>query len=109
MNNFWSMVLPYGEENAIHQKDLAKRLDMKPDKLKASIKAARINGIEICSTHAGYFLPKDDYERRRFVIMQEKQAKTRFKTSKAIRKSLCETKGQMEMAEVQGDMPNERK
>ena len=105
MRKYWIHVLPFGEENAIHQKELAKRLNIKPDKLKAEIRAARIRGVEICSTQAGYFLPKDDLERRRFVTMQEKQAITRFKTCKAIRDALRSSKGQITIDDMQEERP----
>lgn len=92
---YWITVLPFGEENAIHQKELAKKLDMTPDQVKVSIREARICGVEICSSGAGYYIPKNDLERRKFVNLQTKHAGTRFKTSKAMRKNLSNIKGQM--------------
>ena len=99
-SDFWIMVIPFGEANAIHQKDLAERLGMKCDRLKAEIRAARKNGIEICSTHNGYFFPKDEAERRRFVSMQTKQAMCRLVTSKTARKTLREYEGQMSIDDI---------
>lgn len=99
-HDFWIMVIPFGEANAIHQKPLADRLGMTCDRLKAEIRAARKNGVEICSTHNGYFFPKDEAERRRFVDMQTKQAICRFATSKTARKTLQEFEGQMAIGDI---------
>ena len=99
-SEFWIMVIPFGEANAIHQKPLADRLGMTCDRLKAEIRAARKNGVEICSTHNGYFFPKDEAERRRFVDMQTKQAICRFATSKTARQTLQEFAGQMSMKDM---------
>ncbi len=97
---FWIMVIPFGENNAIHLNELAERLGMKCDRLKVEIRAARKNGVEICSTHNGYFFPKDEAERRRFVDMQTKQALSRLATSKSARKTLREYEGQLSMDDI---------
>lgn len=94
MNNYWINILPFGEENAIHLSDLAKRYGMHPSKVKAEIKNARISGIEICSSKAGYFLPKNDFERKRFVRMQEMGARSRYKTSRVVKDALKNSKVQ---------------
>ncbi|MBR6172759.1 MAG: winged helix-turn-helix transcriptional regulator [Eubacterium sp.] len=85
MQDFWINVIPYGKENAIHQKELAARLGISVSTLKKRIRQARCNNIEIISSKAGYYFPNDEAERRDFVTMQEKQAKTRFATSKRLR------------------------
>lgn len=103
MNDFWVMVIPLGKENAIHQKDLAARLGMTCSKLRAEIHSARLRGVEICSTNRdGYYFAKDEMERREYVNIQSKQAISRFKTSKAVRRSLREIEGQMEITEDAG-------
>ena len=99
MPQFWIFNIPYGEENAIHQKDLAERLGMTSSHLKEEIRDARLRGVEICSSAAGYFFPKDEVERKKYVNIQLKQALTRFKTSKAIRRSLREIEGQTHIIE----------
>ncbi len=107
MNGYWINILPFGEENAIHLSDLANRLHIHPSKVKAEIKKARISGIEICSSQAGYFIPKNDFERQRFVRMQEKGARSRFKTSKVIKNALKNSKGQMKIDDIAGGVIDE--
>ena len=94
---FWIFIIPFGKENAISQKDLAAKRGITPAKLKAEIRKARLNGIEICSGQTGYYFPKDDEERRAFYNMQRKQALSRFMTSKTVKHSLENVDGQLSM------------
>ena len=106
MKDFWILVIPLGEDNAIHQKDLAARLGMQADTLKREIREARNRGIEICSTINGYFFPKDELERRRFVDMQRKQAISRLKTSRVCQKALKDCENQKNDDSKKGEPEN---
>ena len=62
---------------------------------KYMIQRARRDGIEICSSQAGYFFARDEEELRKFTEMIERQAKERFKTIKSIKRKLRQDKNQM--------------
>lgn len=50
-------ILPTGKENAILARDLAAKLGVSELVLRDIVTADRINGIVICSSSAGYYLP----------------------------------------------------
>lgn len=82
--------LPTGEDNAIHQVELAEKFDVKPAHVKEMIRAARRQNIEICSSRNGYFVPENDLERQQFAQFMIKSAKSRFVSVKTTRSKLKE-------------------
>lgn len=93
-------VLPTGKENAIHQKDLAHIIGVTQSRVKETIKEAREQGIEILSGNSGYYKPKNNEERKRYVEMQHKQAISRFVTSKAVKDKLQNVDGQIMLPDI---------
>lgn len=85
--------LPTGEDNAIHQVELAKMFDVTPAHVKGMIRAARRQNIEICSGINGYFIPENDLERQQFTQYMIKSAKSRFVSIKTTRSKLKEKGG----------------
>lgn len=93
-------VIPIGKENAIHQEELASLLGVSPATVKKMVREARQRGVEILSGTQGYWLAKDDNERREFVSLLSKQAFTRLKTTKPIKSSLQEINGQISLSDA---------
>lgn len=93
-------VLPIGKENAIHQAELGQKLGISPTAAKTRVRMARREGLQILSGTEGYWLPKDDNEKRDFVKLMRKQALSRLVSSKPIKKALNEVKGQMSLTDI---------
>lgn len=100
-------VIPIGKENAIHQEKLAALLGVAPDTAKLMVRKARQSGLEILSGKQGYWFAKDDDERREFVAMSSKQAFTRLKTIKPIKRNLQDINGQMSLSEAMNGVSEE--
>ena len=94
------VTIPTSKENAIHQKALAEKLGVNASTLKKYIQLARRNGINICSGNEGYWLAENEADIKAFENMLRKQALTRLKTTKPIRDSLKEYKGQMSLTDT---------
>lgn len=80
--------LKMGEENAIHQKELAEKLNISPQTLKATIKTARKCGLKILSSQKGYYLSNNPREIERFIKSMAEQAKSRFGSISKLRKAI---------------------
>lgn len=102
-------VLPIGKENAIHQADLGHRLGVSPAAAKRMVHIARRENIQILSGTEGYWLPKDDTEKKEFVSLMRKQALSRLVSSKPIKRALNETKGQLNLSDVFGGSEEDSK
>jgi len=74
--------LPIGKENAIHQAALASILGVSSEKVKLMVRFARQSGAEILSGKQGYWIAKDDAERRAFISSFCRHASSRFKTTR---------------------------
>lgn len=98
--DFLLCVLPVGKENAIHQTDLAQKLGITPAAAKRMVRKARQAGLEILSGSEGYWLPQDNTERIAFKRLMQKQAISRFISSKPTRNALNKIAGQMELIDV---------
>lgn len=101
-------IIPTGKENAIHQEELARVLGVSTAMAKIMVREARQNGVVILSGVQGYWIPKDDTERKRFVATLKKQAFTRMKTAKQIQQDTKQepqnVPGQMELFEIYGEL-----
>lgn len=102
-------VLPIGKENAIHQADLGKKLGVSPAAAKNMVRMARREGVQILSGTEGYWLPKDDIEKKEFVSLMRKQALSRLVSSKPVKRALNETKGQLNLSDVFGGSEEDSK
>lgn len=98
-------IIPTGKENAIHQAELAKLLNVSTRTVKALVKEARGNGVEILSGKQGYWIAKNDQERKAYVALSSKQAFTRLKTIKPIKNTLAAYKGQITIKEALAELP----
>lgn len=93
-------IIPRGKENAIHQKELSKRLHLKDSATKLVIHKAREQGLEIISGNCGYWFAENDEEKQAFVNMMRRQAISRFKSVKAIKSTLETMQGQISVTEA---------
>lgn len=87
-------ILSTGKENAISARDLAAKLGVSELVLRDIVTANRINGIVICSSSAGYYLPASKNEIREFCNFMEKRAKHSFIVIQSARLALGEVEGQ---------------
>ena len=92
--------IPQNKENAIHQKELACILCIKPCVVKRLVRQARLKGYEICSCNKGYYLPANDTERREFYNMMHKSAISHFASIKGIKHRLDVSSGQISLSDV---------
>lgn len=67
---------------------------MNPNSVKTLIKKERENGVLILSDKCGYWYSEDIDERISFIDRIEKNARSRLKTIKEIKRSLKKIKGQ---------------
>ena len=93
-------LLPKGKENAIHQKDLADLLNVKPHIVKYYVHKARREGYEICSGKNGYYLPVNDDERREFYNMMKKSALSHFVSAKPVKHTLDTSSDQLSLTDL---------
>lgn len=56
--------IPCGKRHAIHQKELAHRLGLRPSRIASMVQYAKKHGLFICSGNNGYWLPKDIDEKK---------------------------------------------
>lgn len=88
-------VIPKGKENAIHLNALSDALGVKESTAKKYVQEARRNGLMICSGQEGYWITDNSDEIRVFETTLHKQAISRLRTTKPMRDTLKEYKGQM--------------
>ena len=90
-------LLPEGRENAIPMKRLADLLGVDPRSLRAAIARAREAGCIIAGDSAGYYVPADKAELRRYYFAARKRSLSGLKSLKAARRKLAEFDGQQDM------------
>jgi len=88
-----------GVENAIHQQDLAARLNTTPAAAKNIVRQARQQGLQILSGVEGYWFAADENEKQAFVRLMQKQAFSRLKTASPIKSTLKQIQGHMSLTE----------
>lgn len=93
-------MLPNGKDNAIHQIDLAERMNVKPNIVKLLVRKARREGYEICSCRNGYYLPISDDERREFYNMMRKSALSHFVSAKPVKHTLDTSSDQLSLTDL---------
>lgn len=96
-------LLPTGEENAVHQKELANYMGVDCCTLKKIIQGARKDGYKIISSQQGYFKPKDKAEIIKFINHMSKQAATRYGSITKLKRVAGETDGQITLLNDQGE------
>lgn len=97
--DFLYQYIPVGIENAIHQQDLASKLNKTPAATKYAIRQARLQGLQILSGNEGYWFAADESEKQAFVKLMRKQAFSRLKTTTPIKNTLTGIKGQLSLTE----------
>lgn len=91
MINILEKSLPKGKENAIHQKELAQFLGVTSATIKIMVKEARQQGVQIISGNGGYWIAKDDLEKKEFVAIMRKKAFTLLESAALINNSIEKT------------------
>lgn len=94
--------MPIGHENAISNWELSAITGFSERAVREYIRQLRVDdGIPIISSaDRGYFIPREDNEAdieagKRFVAMQETQAKNRFLSARAVKNFLFDSREQM--------------
>lgn len=87
-------LLPEGRKNAISMQALSDRMDLNPRALRAAIMQARDAGEIIAGDTAGYYIPADKEELRKYCALAKKRSLSGLKALKAARKKLAEIEGQ---------------
>ncbi len=86
--------IPYGEENAISNKDLAIVTGTKDRVARRLVYQARVNGEPICSTceerKGGYFMPANEFEARIYYRQQRSRIKSAIAALNGVKKYLKE-------------------
>ena len=67
-----------GECNAISMQELCKLLSCGTTCIKNLIREERKQGVKICSSHKGYYLPADDLELLEYVNRTQSDAEGRY-------------------------------
>ncbi len=83
-------VIPRGEENAVSMRFLSGLLGMNPRNIRQLIESARRDGNVICSSDAGYYIPCNDEELRRFYLRTRARISTSFACLQPVVKVLKE-------------------
>lgn len=94
-------LLKAGKENAISTKELVRLSGCKSVRdLQECIFQERCTGAIICSgSGAGYWLPKNKEEIRKFCETMEKRARNTFNATKSARRALELPEGQLDITE----------
>lgn len=91
--------LKKGEENAIHVQELADMFKCDITAVKAEIRKLRREGVLICSSTKGYYIPANKADIERFYRKMRKHALTCLRSITTARKALNSLDGQMELHE----------
>ena len=84
--------IPTGQENAIHLETLCKKWGCSSQKAKKLIRAARFEGMKICSGKDGYWIARSNIEGELFINGLRKQGYERLKTARAVNNSFKDVK-----------------
>lgn len=79
-----------GEQNAIAQADLCRRLGLLPTTLKRIVQTERRDGALICSSAAGYYMPQDTADIAKFYKETRAAALSRLTSCRAFRQALTD-------------------
>ena len=90
-------LIPIGEENAIHAKELSALLNCTERELRMIVATARNNGKLICSSNSGYYRPSCKREIQDYVRTMQAHATSVFKTLQGAKKELEKMEGQQEL------------
>lgn len=92
--------IPSGKENAIHQTELARRLNMSPQRVKKCIHELRKQHGNILSSAVGYWVSNDKAELEIYARMQRSQGIARLATIKSTMQSIKECEGQLSFTDL---------
>lgn len=108
-------LLPVGEENAISLKQLSAQTGLPERALRAQIVAELEDGspcLSSCKRHGGYYRPdageKGLKEMQRFYYQERSRASSTFRKLKAIRRTLSQCAGQIELEPLEDDTEDTR-
>lgn len=86
-----TVLLPLSEKDALSMGDLASMLEMTERELRSLVERMRREGIAVCSSDSGYWLPADGDEGQqdieRTARRLELRARSQLKTAKRMRES----------------------
>lgn len=89
-------LLNVGSENAISGEELCRALHINNVReLQQIIAKERLNGaviLSVCTNGNGYYLPKSEFELRKFIHIMESRAKNTLNATKSAKKMLLDMK-----------------
>lgn len=95
--SYWELlreIIPVGEANAIHMRDLAALLGMTAAGAKDVVRMARpeaeAEDVIIASSGKGYFVPDGVEELKHYYFYMRQQARTRLQTIKTVKRLIDE-------------------
>lgn len=107
-------LLPVGEEHAISLKALSAQTGLPERALRSQIVAELEDGspcLSSCTPHGGYYRPsageKGLKEMQRFYQQERSRASSTFRKLKAIRRTLTQCAGQIELEPLEDDNPED--
>ena len=100
MNEKLLEVIPVGRFNAIHLKDGALKMGVTEGGFKNLVRKARKDGAFILSDTRGYWQSDDRAEVQAFLDSMDKQAKSRFSSTKSMRNYMSEVEGQLSIEDI---------
>ena len=100
MNEKLLEVIPVGRFNAIHLKDGALKMGVTEGGFKNLVRKARKDGAFILSDTCGYWQSDDRAEVQAFLDSMDKQAKSRFSSTKSMRNYISEVEGQLSIEDI---------
>ena len=92
-------LIPAGRENAVSMQQLADTLGLDKRAVRAAVMRARESGEIIAGDAAGYYIPSDTGELRRYYFMARKRSISGLNALKAARRKLRELEGQLSLGE----------
>ena len=101
MNEKLLEVIPVGRFNAIHLKDGALKMGVTEGGFKNLVRKARKDGAFILSDTCGYWQSDDRAEVQAFLDSMDKQAKSRFSSTKSMRNYISEVEGQLSIEDIE--------
>lgn len=108
-------LLPVGEEHAISLKALSAQTGLPERALRSQIVAELEDGspcLSSCKPHGGYYRPdageKGLKEMQRFYQQERSRASSTFRKLKAIRRTLTQCAGQIELEPLEDDTPEDK-
>ena len=81
-------LIPLGARNSVSMQALSNRLGINPRLVRKAVLDARLDGVIICSSSSGYFLPETVSELDAFYRSSRSRALTTLKSLSATRRAL---------------------